>query len=100
MEQNITFLVLLDYKKLDKNFVEETSAYAVTDSMVGAILGLLLHRFFFGILITSNWGQLWHPPIAVLTVTITAAALTTFVAVIYPARKIEQMGIVGIVNAG
>lgn len=86
-------------RQLKKVIRAEAAAYAITGSIAGAILGLLLHRFFFGMLITSNWGQLWQPPIAVLAVTITAAILTTFIAVISPARKIEDMSIVGVVNA-
>lgn len=87
-------------KQLKKVVRAEAAAYAITGSIAGGVLGLLLHRFFFGMLITSNWGQLWQPPIAVLTVTIAAAILTTFIAVISPARKIERMSIVNVVNAG
>lgn len=87
-------------KQLKKVVRAEAAAYAITGSIAGAILGLLLHRLFFEILITSNWGQLWQPPLAVLIVTITAAILTTFIAVISPAKKIERMSIVNVVNAG
>jgi len=75
-------------KQLKKVIRAEAAAYAITGSIAGGVLGLLLHRFFFGMLITSNWGQLWEPPLAVLIVTIAAAILTTFIAIISPARKI------------
>lgn len=87
-------------KQLKKVVRAEAAAYAITGSIAGGILGLLLHRFFFGMLITSNWGQLWEPPLAVLIVTIAAAILTTFISVISPAKKIERMSIVNVVNAG
>lgn len=52
-----------------KNVVRAgASAYAITGSIAGGDLGLLLHWFFFGMLITENWGQLWEPPILVLIV--------------------------------
>ncbi len=87
-------------KQLKKVVQAEAAAYAITGSMAGGVLGLLLHRFFFEMLITSNWGQNWQPPLAVLIVTIAVAILTTLIAVISPAKKIERMSIVNVVNAG
>lgn len=87
-------------KQLKKVVRAEAAAYAITGSLLGGVLGMLLHRFFFGMLITSNWGQLWEPPIMVLIVVISASILTTFLAVIAPARKIAQTSIVNVVNAG
>jgi len=87
-------------KQLKKMVTSEAAAYAISGSLAGGVLGLLLHRFFFGMLITSNWGELWQPPLVVLVVTISAAILTTFIAVISPTRKIEKMSIVNVVNAG
>ncbi len=51
-------------------------------------------------LITSNWGQEWEPPLLVLAVVISAAILTTYIAVITPSRKIKKTSIVNVVNAG
>ena len=87
-------------KQLKKVVRAEAAAYAITGSIAGGVLGLLLHRFFFGMLITANWGQLWQPPILVLVVVISAAILTTLLAVIAPTRKIENTSIVNVVNAG
>ncbi|ADY55544.1 protein of unknown function DUF214 [Syntrophobotulus glycolicus DSM 8271] len=86
--------------QLRKMVTAEAAAYAVTGSIAGGILGLLLHRFFFGLLITSNWGQLWQPPLAVFIVIISAVILTTFIAVIFPTKKMTKMSIVNVVNAG
>ena len=85
--------------QLKKVVRAEAAAYAITGSFAGGVLRLLLHRFFFGMLITSNWGQLWQPPLGVLIVIISVAILTTFIAVISPTRKIEGMSIVNVVNA-
>ena len=87
-------------KQLKKMVTAEAATYAISGSLTGGILGLILHRFFFGMLITANWGELWQPPLVVLIVTILAAILTTFIAVISPTRKIEKMSIVHVVNAG
>lgn len=86
-------------KQLKKMVTAESAAYAITGSLTGAVLGLFLHRFFFEMLITSNWGELWQPPFMVLIVTISAAILTSFIAVVSPTRKIKKMSIVNVVNA-
>lgn len=86
-------------KQLKKIITAEAAAYAITGSIAGSVLGLLLHRFFFNLLVTSNWGENWQPPLVVLAITILAALLTTFIAVISPAKKIEKMSIVNVVNA-
>lgn len=87
-------------KQLKKVVRAEAATYAITGSITGGILGVLLHRFFFEMLISSNWGQTWQPPVAVLFVTITAAIFTTFIAVVSPTKKIEETSIVDVVNAG
>ncbi|MFD1175965.1 FtsX-like permease family protein [Paenibacillus puldeungensis] len=86
-------------KQLKRMVTAEAAAYALSGSVVGGILGLLLHRFFFGMMITSNWGEPWQPPITVLAVSILAAILTTFVAVISPTKKVQETSIVNVVNA-
>lgn len=87
-------------RQLKKTIIAETAAYAITGCIVGSVLGLLLHRLFYGLLITSNWGGVWQPPIAVLAVTVLVAFLTTFVSVHSVAGKIKEMSIVNVVNAG
>lgn len=86
--------------QLKKMVCAEAASYAATGSIGGSILGLLLHRFIFQLLITSNWGEPWRPPLSMLMVTVAASALTTLIAVVPPTRKIERMSIVTVVNAG
>jgi len=90
----------MSMKQLKRMVTAEAASYAISGSLTGGILGLFLHRFFFEMLITSNWGELWQPPLLVLTVTISAAILTAFLAVISPARAMEKMNIINMVNAG
>jgi putative ABC transport system permease protein len=87
-------------RQLKKIITAEAAAYAITGCIAGGVLGLVLHRFFYGLLVTSNWGVNWQPPLTVLAVIILAALLTTFVSVLSPAKRIEEMSIVTVVNAG
>lgn len=87
-------------RQLKKIIAAEAAAYAAAGCAVGSVSGLLLHRFFFGLLVTSNWGEPWRPPVAVLAVTVMAALLTSLISVQFLAGKIEKMSIVNVVNAG
>lgn len=76
------------------------AAYAVSGCIAGSVTGLLLHRFFYGLLITSNWGAPWQPPAAVLTVTVFAVIFTPLVSARCLARKIENTSVINVVNSG
>lgn len=90
----------MSVKQMKRMVFAETLTYAVTGSVVGGILGLILHRLFYQMMITSNWGEPWNPPLIVLAIVVFVTILTTFIAVIAPARKIEKTSIVNVVNAG
>lgn len=86
-------------KQLKRMVTAEAAAYAISGSLAGGVFGMLLHRLFFGMMITSNWGEPWQPPLPVLAVAILAAIFTTVVAVISPTQKIAETSIVNVVNA-
>lgn len=86
-------------KQLRKVVRAEAGSYALTGCIVGGVLGILLHRVLFEMLVTSMWGEPWEPPIVFLAVTVGAAIITTMIAVIFPAKKIEKTDIVNVVNA-
>lgn len=90
----------MSMSQLKKMVIAEAASYTAAGCLVGSSFGLLLHKFFFTITVTSNWGELWQPPFVILIVTILAAVMTTFIAVISPTKKIEKMSIVHVVNAG
>jgi putative ABC transport system permease protein len=86
-------------RQLKRMVTAEAASYAITGSIVGCLIGLLLHRLLFRLIIESIWGEAWQPPLAVLSVTIIIAILTTFIAVIPPIKKLQKMSIVNVVNA-
>lgn len=88
----------MSVKQLRRMVLAEAAVYGLTGSVAGGVLGLLLHRYFFRLLITHNWGAAWEPPITVLAVAVTASLLTTLAAVISPSGKIGKMSIVNVVN--
>lgn len=86
-------------RQLKRMVWAEAASYAVVGSLAGCILGMLCHKMVFTMMVTENWGVEWQPPFLVLGVTIAASALTTFIAVISPSKKIEKLSIVNVVNA-
>lgn len=87
-------------KQLKKVVQAEAAAYVLVGSIIGGVLGLILHRIFFEMMVTSNWGQTWQPPFRILAIIIFGSILTTFISVIAPTRKIKKTSIVNVVNAG
>lgn len=86
-------------RQLKRMVWAEAASYAVVGSIAGCVLGLLCHKMVFTMMVTENWGVEWQPPLLVLAVTIAASAITTFIAVISPSKKIEKLSIVNVVNA-
>lgn len=87
-------------RQLKKIIAAEASAYAVSGCFAGSVSGILLHRFFYGLLVTSNWGVPWQPPVTVLAATVLAVLLTSLVSVRCLAGKVEKTSIINVVNAG
>jgi putative ABC transport system permease protein len=86
-------------KQLKKIISAEAAVYAVMGCIVGGTLGLLLHRLFFELMVSNTWGDPWQPPFIILLIVVLAALLTMCIAVIAPAKRIENMSIVNAVNA-
>ena len=78
----------------------EATAYAITGSIAGCLLGIPLHNLLFRSVITAIWGEAWQPPLIVLAVTVFSAVLVTLLAVISPTKKIKEMSIVNVVSMG
>ena len=76
----------------------EASVYAFSGSIIGSLLGLILHRFIFNLIINSNWGVTWKPPITILVITILAAIVTTYITVYSQSKKVEEMDIVNVIK--
>lgn len=85
-------------RQLKKMVCAEAASYAATGCITGSILGLFLHRLIFRLLITATWGDPWQPPLMMLSIIVAASVLTTLIAVIPPAKQIERMSIVTVVN--
>ena len=59
----------------------EAAAYGFCGTALGLAVGLPLHRFLFGWLVTSRWGDAWQPPMGATAVILAAVAAAVMLAV-------------------
>lgn len=76
----------------------EAAAYAVCGCAAGCALGLPVHRFLYGQLVTAHWGDGWEVPLPAMAVMVALILLTTLAAVRAPAKRIRGMAITETIN--
>jgi len=88
----------LSDRQLIKMIVAETSAYAVTGSAFGILLGLLLNKKLFELLVTYRWNDPWSLPLAELSIITGVVLVSVILAIRGPVTKIRAMSIVDTLN--
>lgn len=86
-------------RQLNRMVIAETSVYMVCGLTTGTALGLPLHRFLYGQMITARWGDGWRLPLGLLALILLIMAGASVVAVIGPMRKIKKLSVVGTIGA-
>lgn len=89
----------LSDRQLKKMIVAETTTYAMTGLLCGALLGLFLNKKLFELLVTGRWGEQWSLPLAELVIIVGIVVLSVVLAIRGPIRKIHEMSIVETINA-
>ena len=86
-------------KQLRRMVMAEAGVYAACGTLTGCIFGLPLHRWIFGMLITSRWHLAWRFPVWALLGIAGLAVLSALLSVTGPVKKINRMDVVSVVNA-
>lgn len=86
-------------RQLNRMVIAETSVYMLCGLTTGTALGLPLHRFLYGQMITARWGDGWRLPLGLLALILLIMAGASVVAVIGPMRKIKKLSVVGTIGA-
>lgn len=81
-------------RQLNRMVIAETAAYMVCGLTAGTALGLPLHRFLYGQMITARWGDGWRLPLGLLALILLIMVLSSAVAVIGPVRRIKKLSVV------
>lgn len=76
-----------------KMIAAQTLVYAVSGSVAGCVLGLVLHRCLWKLMITAHWGINWQVPLAALAVIVGLVASSCILAVRGPKKRIETMNL-------
>lgn len=89
----------LSNRQLIKMIIAEASTYAITGSICGSVVGLMLNKFLYARLVTFHWGEQWSIPFAEITIIITIVLLSVVLAVRGPVKRIREMSIVDTISA-
>ncbi|QIB69677.1 FtsX-like permease family protein [Aminipila butyrica] len=89
----------LSNRQLIRMIIAEALTYAVTGSICGGMVGLMLNKFLYMKLITFHWGESWRPPIAEMIIITAIVILSVILAIRGPAKRIRSMSIADTISA-
>ena len=78
----------MDNRQICKMICAETLSYAISGMLTGGIVGLLLHKKFYQLIISSYFGDLWTVPVTELLIILLVVALASITSVVKPVRRI------------
>lgn len=88
----------MDSAQLTRMITAEAFTYAVSGLAAGCVIGLPASYFLHTLLITRHFGTMWHPPVAMLCMTVVFVVICAAVAVYAPAKRIRNMAITDTIN--
>ena len=77
----------------------ETLTCCLTGVLAGCAAGLPLNRLLYESLVTAQWGEAWHFPIAPLLAILTVTALSVLAAIYGPTQRIRAMSVTETIEA-
>lgn len=78
----------MDSRQICKMICAETLTYAISGILTGGILGLLLHRKFFQLIISAYFGVPWTVPVKELLIILLVVVLASATSVVRPVKRI------------
>ena len=78
----------MDNRQICKMICAETLSYAISGMLTGGIVGLLLHKKFYQLIISAYFGDLWTVPVTELLIILLVVALASITSVVKPVRRI------------
>lgn len=85
--------------QLIEMIIAEASTYAITGTICGSIIGLMLNKFLYERLVTFHWGEQWSIPFWEIAIIIAIVILSVILAVRGPAKRIRNMSIIDTISA-
>ena len=78
----------MDNRKICKMICAETLSYAIFGMVTGGILGLLLHKKFYQMIISSYFGEPWTVPVKELLIILLVVAFASATSVVKPVKRV------------
>ena len=78
----------MDNRQICKMICAETLTYAISGMLTGGILGLLLHRKFFRLIISAYFGTPWTVPVKELLIIMIVMLFACVTSVVKPVKRI------------
>ena len=88
----------MDERQIQKMITTESATYAILGLIAGCILGLPLHYFLYGQMITNYWGTPWHLPISSVGGILVLLVCTAFLIPLAPGKRICNMAVSETIN--
>lgn len=88
----------MESRQVTKMIAAEAVTYAVCGTIVGIILGLLLHHFIYAKVILTHFGGAWEIPVSSIAIIILLVSVSCAMAVYAPAKRIRNMAITATIN--
>ncbi len=89
----------MDEHQVTKMIAAEAFTYAATGCIAGCVIGLLISKWIYGILITAHFSYaIWKVPVAPLLGILLFVLATVILAVYAPSKRMRDMEITEIIN--
>jgi ABC-type antimicrobial peptide transport system permease subunit len=90
----------MDEHQITKMIVAESCTYAITGTIIGCVIGVLLNRCIYTTLIESHFNYaIWNIPVIPIVVIAVFVLVTVFVASYSPAKRIHKISVTDTINA-
>lgn len=88
----------MESRQVTKMIAAEAVTYAASGTIVGIVLGLLLHYLIYVKIILSHFGGVWKIPVTPIAIIILLISFSCIAAVHTPAKRIRNMAVTDTIN--
>ena len=88
----------MDERQIQKMITTESAAYTLLGLIAGCGLGLPLHYFLYGQMITNYWGAAWHLPLSSVGGILLLLVCTALLVPLVPGKRICNMAVSETIN--
>lgn len=85
-------------RQVTKMITAEAATYAICGTVVGVVLGLLIHYLIYVKAIITHFGGVWNIPFTAIAIILFLVIFSCVLAVYAPAKRIRNMAITATIN--